>query len=195
MPLIHPTTILCGKRGKDMITRREFVVGVTCCAACKSVAGKLVAQEAGAVNNENLVSPCGLYCGACPAIKPASGSKKPSMQCDGCLGGGRLAAHAERCEIKECAVVKSKTRRCSECPEFPCSIITDFNNDGVPHHGEVLENLRQLQTMGITEWTKHEIDRWSCSKCSTMLSWYDAECPSCKGPRSDKLFRLPQRKV
>ena len=185
-----------------MITRREFVAGVACCA----VAGKLMGQEAGAGNNEYLVSPCGLYCGACSAYiatqrakeqgtaaKPESGAKKPSMgnmQCDGCLGGGRIAPHASSCAIKECAASKSKNRLCSDCPEFPCDRITDFNNDGIPHHGEVLENLRQLKAMGLTEWAKHEEDRWRCSKCRTMLSWYDAECPSCKNSRSDKLFPL-----
>ena len=46
-----------------MITRREFVAGVACCAV---VAGKLGSQESAAANNENLVAPCGTYCGACP---------------------------------------------------------------------------------------------------------------------------------
>ena len=184
-----------------MITRREFVAGVACCAA---VAGKLAAQETDAANNENLVAPCGLYCGACSAYLAAregneqrfaagSGSKKPatgSMQCDGCLGGGQLAAHASQCAIRECAIAKSKTRRCSECPDFPCDRITNFNNSGFLHHSEVLDNLRKLQAMGIKDWTNHEIDRWRCSKCPTMLSWYDAECPSCKTPRSDRLFPL-----
>ena len=176
------------------ITRREFVAGVACAgAACAAIAGKLTAQETDAAKNENLVAPCGLYCGACTAIRAGSGAKKSpmgNMTCNGCLGGGQLTAHASQCAIRECAINKSKTRRCSECPEFPCSLITDFNNHGVPHHAEVLENLRQLQTMGITDWTKHEENRWRCSKCQTMLSWYDAECPDCKNSRSDKLFPL-----
>ena len=44
-----------------MITRREFVAGVACCAA---VAEKLAGQETNNTKNENLVSPCGTYCGA-----------------------------------------------------------------------------------------------------------------------------------
>ena len=176
-----------------MITRREFVCGVACAAA----AGNLIGQEAGASNNEKLVAPCGLYCGACSAYlathenRAGTGKAKgPVMQCDGCLGDGRLPPHASKCEIRECAATKTKTRRCSECEEFPCSLITNFNNDGVPHHGEVLENLRQMRAMGIREWTKHEEDRWGCPKCRTKLSWYDAECPNCKTTRSTKLFPL-----
>jgi len=183
-----------------MITRREFVAGVTCCAACTTFAGKMTGQETDAANNEKLVAPCGLYCGACSGylttngLRPGSGSSKPAMECDGCLGGGRTIGHVSNCAIRKCATAKSKTQRCSDCPEFPCDIITDFNNDGITHHGEVLENLRQLRAMGIKDWTKHEMDRWRCSKCPTTLAWYDAECPNCKAPRSDKLFP-PRRKA
>jgi len=178
-----------------MITRREFVCGV----ACAAVTGKLIGQEAGALSNENLVAPCGLYCGACSGYLSTHGrggaskakqSGTGTMQCDGCLGGGRLLAHASKCAIRECAEKKTKTRRCSECEEFPCSRITDFNNDGVQHHSEVLENLRQLREKGIKEWTKYEEERWTCPKCKTKLSWYDAECLECKTARSDKLFPL-----
>jgi hypothetical protein len=190
------------KGEKDMITRREFVAGAGCCAA---FAGKLMAQGGDAFRNEKLVAPCGLFCGACPAYiathvnnaqaaasKPEPGSK-PSlrdMQCDGCLGGGRLPAHAPKCAIRICAVEKTKTGRCSECQEFPCSLITDFNNDGILHHAEVLENLRQLRKMGIDDWTKREDAHWQCPKCQARLGWYDAECPKCKAPRPDRLFPL-----
>ena len=201
-----------------MITRREFVVGVGCAA----IAGKLVGQDAGALKNENLITSCGTYCGACPmylatqennarrmdsymaammgnkpqrkaAPESAAASKQPpqeNMRCDGCLAGGRLAAHCSKCAIRDCAATKSKTRVCSGCDEFPCSRITDFNNDGVLHHAIVIENLRQARTLGIKEWAKQEEDRWRCTKCQARFSWYDAECPECKTPRSDKLFAL-----
>jgi len=188
-----------------MISRREFVAGV----ACTAVAGKLIGQEADTANKEKLVASCGLYCGACPMYlatqendeqRMASiqkefggGPKKMSQEdllCDGCLGGGRLASFCRKCAIRESAMSKAKTQRCSECTEFACSRITDFNNDGMLHHAEVLDNLRQLGTMGIANWTKHEEDRWRCPKCRTMFSWYEPECSKCKTPRSDKLFPL-----
>ncbi|MDR0310005.1 MAG: DUF3795 domain-containing protein [Acidobacteriota bacterium] len=210
-----------------MITRRKFVCGVACCAA---VAGKLTGQEAGgpknenpdavfkmvlspieeagATKNENLITPCGTYCGACSmyrathdtnvrnkmASKSGAGAAQ-TMQCDGCLGGGRLPSHVPKCAIKECAASKSKTLRCSDCAEFPCSRITDFNNDGVQHHAIVLGNLRRLREIGIKDWAKEEEDRWRCPKCETMFSWYDQECVSCKTPRSEKLFPLRKAKT
>ena len=186
-----------------MITRREFVAGVACCAA---VAGKLAGQEADVSKNENLVAPCGLYCGACSmylatqenneqrlAYGFGAGPMKLSLEnlrCDGCLGGGRLPGHAQRCAIKECAAVKSKTLRCSDCTEFPCGRITDFNNSGMLHHAEVLSNLRQLRATGIKEWVKREEERWQCPECRTAFSFYEPECSKCKAPRPDKLFPL-----
>ena len=188
-----------------MISRREFVAGV----ACAAVAGKLTAQETADVKNENLVASCGLYCGACPmylATQENSDERMESMRkqyganalkmskedllCDGCLGGGRLASFCRKCDMRESATAKTKTRRCSECAEFACSRITGFNNDGMLHHAEVLENLRQLREMGITKWAKHEEERWQCPKCRAKISWYESECPKCKEPRSARLFPL-----
>jgi len=188
-----------------MITRREFVAGV----ACTAVTGKLIGQEVDIAKKESLVASCGLYCGACPmylathendeqrlaSIQKQLGSglmklSQEDLLCDGCLGGGRLATFCRKCAIRESATDKTRTRRCSECAEFSCSRITDFNNDGILHHAEVLDNLRQLRAMGIENWTKHEENRWRCPKCRSMFSWYDPECPKCKAPRSVELFPL-----
>jgi hypothetical protein len=162
-------------------------------------------------NDERLVAPCGLYCGACPMylatqdkdeqkIKDleqqfsSRGSKVAltDLQCDGCIAGGRVAAFCRRCEIRECAGKKQDVTRCADCQEFPCSIITNFNNDGMLHHAEVLENCRSLRKAGINEWAKHEAERWSCPQCREKISWYDAACSSCGARRSDKLFPLAQ---
>ncbi len=184
-----------------MITRREFVVGI----AGAAVAGKLTAAE----TKENLVAPCGLYCGACPMFLASqekddqklkavlqqfsSGKTQLSLddlRCDGCIANGRVASFCRRCQIRDCASKKTKSSRCSECSDFACSRITSFNNDGMLHHAEVLENLRQLRGMGIKEWARHELERWSCPQCKSPIAWYDAECPKCKAKRSDRLFPL-----
>jgi hypothetical protein len=186
---------------KDMMTRREFVKEV----AGVAVAGAVINLE----NNENLVAACGLYCGACPmylATQQKDEQKLKALQqqfssgkmklapedllCDGCLGKGRLASFCRPCAIRECASKKSKTERCSECSDFACSRITGFNNDGMQHHSEVLENLRQLRSAGIKEWTKHEEERWRCPQCKGSIAWYDAACPKCGAKRSDRLFPL-----
>ena len=160
---------------------------------------------------EHLVSVCGTYCGACPMYinnKPGDKQKRKEMferyagrpmnvnldnlVCDGCLSDGRLAFHCKNCKMRLCAADKPDVTRCSDCPDFPCSRMTDFSNDGKLHHAELLDNLRNLKKMGIKDWAKHEKERWTCPKCSNSLSWYDPACSNCGAKRSEKLFSLEQ---
>ena len=160
---------------------------------------------------EHLVAVCGTYCGACFAyiaknsqdeqIKSklqkefSSGPMKLNMEsfgCDGCLSDGKIAAHCQSCAMRKCAASKQNVTRCSDCTDFPCSLITNFNNDGRLHHAELLENLRQIRKMGIQKWAKYEEERWRCPQCGLPMSWYDRECTGCGTPRSKRLFPLAQ---
>lgn len=162
-------------------------------------------------NVEHLVAVCGTYCGACPMyINNRSGDKqkvkgmferyagKPmkmdieNLVCDGCLSGGHIAFHCQKCEMRLCAADKPDVTRSSDCPDFPCSRLTDFSNDGRLHHAELPDNLRNLQKMGIKDWARYEQDRWQCPECSDSLSWYDRVCSNCGTKRSKRLFALTQ---
>ena len=176
-----------------------------------SATGDEKGEKATKVGNdkEQLVAVCGLYCGACPMYlatqsndeqkqkellkRFSSGPMKLKLEdvlCDGCIGNGRVASFCLNCAIRKCPNDKQNITLCSDCPDFPCSRITDFNNDGMPHHGEVLENLRQIRNMGIKKWAKHEEERWQCPQCQQPMSWYDSKCSNCETPRSERLFSL-----
>jgi hypothetical protein len=202
------------KKEKARATRREFVKEI----AGVALAGGLVRMEAIAAaapkapdNKEKLVAPCGLYCGACPmylasqdddpkkidALAQQFGGRGPKMaaadlQCDGCIGGGRVASFCRRCDMRSCAENTKKVERCADCSDFPCSKITRFNNDGMLHHAEVLENGRKLKEAGIKQWAKREEERWRCPQCQAKIAWYDSKCSKCGAKRSDKLFVLKQ---
>jgi len=206
---------------KNETSRREFVQGITGAAFAGALAavpclGKALPfsgqnAEAAAAGGERLVAPCGLYCGACPMYLASqekddqklkdmmrqfgSGKmqfKQEDLLCDGCIGGGRVAVFCRKCAMRTCADEKADVTRCSDCAEFPCSKITNFNNDGMLHHSEVLANLRQIRQRGIKEWTRFEEDRWSCPKCRNKISWYDKACSKCGASRSERLFPLKQ---
>jgi len=194
-------------------TRRDFVRGI----AGTAVAGGLLCLKckgarAGEAPSgpENLVAACGLYCGACPIYLDSQsksdqktrefmqqlGAKPPEirredLQCDGCLGKGRLISFCAKCDIRACAAGKS-IDRCSDCREFPCSRITRFNDEHgkLEHHGEVLANLRRMREMGIAGWARFERERWQCPRCLSRMSWYDRACSQCGEKRSDRLFPL-----
>jgi hypothetical protein len=163
------------------------------------------------MSGENLVAVCGLYCGACEMFRAehddneqksqeilrqfnARGGKlvRSQLQCDGRLGQGRLTPWCSQCAIRLCPTKKSGVTRCSDCTDFPCSSISDFSNDGMQHHTEVLENSRCIRKMGMEKWVKYEEDRWNCPACQTALAWYDTACPHCGAARSGRLFPLKQ---
>jgi len=203
---------------RERSSRRKFVREIGCALVSAPCIGRVLAAQnpaaAGAQKpaqggGELLVAPCGLYCGACPMyldsqdksdqrtkalMQTFSGGKAQFKQedllCDGCIGNGRVASFCRKCAIRACAESKTNVKRCSDCPDFPCARITNFNNDGMVHHSEVLSNLRRLRAMGIKEWTKYEEDRWHCPQCRASLSWYEEACLKCGTKRSDRLFPL-----
>lgn len=149
----------------------------------------------------NRAAPCGLYCGACStyiarqrgdrarlstiakrigeqkgwAIKP-----EEDLVCEGCLSS-KLAIMCRKCAIRDCAT-KKDYNYCARCPDFPCQTIINFNNDGRPHHSEVLDNIRRQQQIGIDPWLEEQEKKWRCPACGCFLEWYDTKCPQCSAP-------------
>ena len=194
-----------------------------CCTCfpmnCLGASGKDKIKDV--MGKEHLAAACGTYCGACPAYIAKHGEDEqnkmrlqsrvsslrgkalkgvpPSnwmdgLLCDGCLSGGTLAAHCQRCNIRLCAADKQKNSRCSDCEELPCFRITNLINMGrYLHRKEYLPNLKKIREMGVQEWVKYEEERWRCPGCGMPMSWYDAECPGCGNPRSDRVFPLPEK--
>ena len=169
-------------------------------------------------NREHLAAACGTYCGACPAYlakhgedeevrtkRKAISSSAPTkaragippsnwmdgLLCDGCLSGGELAAHCQRCSIRQCALNTQENDRCSDCEDLPCFRIERLMNMGhLLHRSEYLPNLEAIREMGVQKWVRYEEERWRCPKCGLPMSWYDAECIGCGAKRSERLFAL-----
>ena len=158
----------------------------------------------------NLVAVCGLYCGACSIYRATQDENEPvlkdfaegltartgkqfsidDVRCDGCLCQGRLDLWCRNCQMRSCKQLQSGKVRCSDCEEFPCSRLTNFKNDGMKHHIEIIDNLENIRKIGIEAWAAQEEKRWTCPKCKKVLSWYDPCCPNCKTKRSKLLFSL-----
>ena len=207
-----------GNFNKENMARRTFVKGMAGVAVgCACLSLDCLATLSSNYKNsiepvkENLVAVCGLDCGARPMYiatqtndeekqkallkQFSSGPVKLKMEdllCDGCIGNGRVASFCRDCDMRKCPDDKQDVVRCSDCSDFPCSRIINFNNDGMPHHGEVLNNLKQIQKIGIQKWAKYDKDRWSCPKCNSPVAWYDSKCSKCGASRSKQLFTLQQ---
>ena len=144
-----------------------------------------------------LVAPCGLYCGAC-SIRSAYnrhdsellkamadgvslylGHKVDAkdLACKGCLSDV-VSISCRECKMRDCAVAK-RLSRCSECPDSPCELIKSFNDDGLPHHAEVLKNIERQKEIGIDAWIEEQDKRWCCRSCGALSDWYAANCLAC----------------
>jgi len=145
----------------------------------------------------NLAVPCGLYCGACSIyiagkrgdykrLEQMAGSlseyvgrvlEARDLTCEGCLSEV-VAAHCRDCVLRSCAFEKGYIH-CAECSVFPCQQITDFSNDGMLHHGEVLDNIRRQRDIGIDAWIQEQEAGWRCPHCGCAVDWYASQCLDC----------------
>lgn len=81
--------------------------------------------------------------------------------------------------MRLCAEDRPGVTRCSDCSDFPRDMNTDFNNAGMRHHAEVLENLRHMQETGAEKWIVEQEERWRCPGCGVQVDWYARTCYSC----------------
>lgn len=131
---------------------------------------------------------CGLYCEQC-SVRTAYAEqdckhlerfparyKKDRMDladcdCEGCKGRNLCGP----CKIKDCAKLRD-IDTCAECPDFPCAVLGEFGNDGIPHHAKALENLRSIRERGIESWFATLTPALRCH-CGERQSWYYL-CPA-----------------
>jgi len=141
---------------------------------------------------------CGIYCGACGIFiatregtldKLVEQTKIPG-QYQGCTGcrSDRNNLCCMNCSIKRCCLYKG-IRSCSECDEFPCSVLEAFDRDEYPHHSGVIESLQLLSGSGPEKWLDQQRKRWSCPHCQTAFHWYQDRCDSCG--KEVRAYKLP----
>jgi len=118
-----------------------------------------------------LISPCGLYCGACPLylartdeglrkrIAEGQGiSEGKVVLCAGCRPmQGRVAFDWAKsgCDTYDCAIGDKKVEFCYECDDFPCLKLAPCADRAqeLPHNTKVY-HLLLLQKEGIDAFIK-----------------------------------------
>ncbi|MDD2716911.1 MAG: DUF3795 domain-containing protein [Candidatus Wallbacteria bacterium] len=143
-------------------------------------------------NHKNLLAYCGLYCGACSFRVAVLEQDKEHLRfipdrydkykdtdlskTDLCPGCRTEQSQCGGCGIRDCCRGKN-LEHCGCCESFPCKLIMEFSRDGMPHHHEVLENIKRLK-LGSDKWLQEEQMKWTCS-CGARRSWYIKKCPKC----------------
>jgi hypothetical protein len=154
-------------------------------------------SESSRQDSGRFAAACGLYCGACRSrlaserkdsavleqtaqtVSKLLGKTVTSddMYCEGCQSDIRTI-HCRSCAIRECAFSKGLTH-CSQCGDFPCKRLVEFNQDAYPHHHEVLKNIERIREIGIDAWLEEQRARWHCPDCGSASCWYADTCPDC----------------
>jgi len=104
-----------------------------------------------------------------------------------------IAVVCRDCVLRSCALGKGLTH-CAQCSNFPCQELVDFSNDGLPHHSEVLDNVRRVRDVGIEAWMAEQEKRWRCPNCGDAIDWYATQCAGCSASLSIS-FSAPENLV
>ena len=140
--------------------------------------------------NEDLLAPCGLYCGVCGVfIAHKEGNEKfrarlaefygvapEALNCDGCQSPVR-AEFCRVCHIRACTEEKG-FYSCHQCDDWPCEFIEDFP---VPVGKKVI--MRAIPTwakLGTEKYVAEEEKRYLCPSCGHQLFRGARRCRQCK---------------
>ncbi len=146
--------------------------------------------------NKQTIGACGLFCEACDIYQSVqTGNLKTlarewnmdpdDLVCDGCRSD-RRSVFCNDCVMRECCLGRNLDN-CSECEEFPCKTLVQFNNDEAPHHFLAIDNCRSYREKGGFEWHHTQKEQWTCS-CGQMFSWYQEKCLRC-GKKVSNIIR------
>jgi len=150
--------------------------------------------------NQNLLAPCGLYCGVCgvyyatrdknikfierllgvyqakiPGIENIS---IDDLECKGCLSD-KTSLLCRTCLIKDCTQKKGYAG-CHECDEFPCERIEKFP---MPIGKKVaLRAIPYRRKLGTEKWVADEEARYVCPECDNKIFRGATRCNKCKIP-------------
>ena len=139
--------------------------------------------------NQELLSPCGLYCGVCgiycasvnndqslkEKLAKGYGDTPDRIDCRGCLSDS-VYWYCKVCAIKTCVAGKAYIG-CHQCSDFPCEKIDNFP---VPEgKTNILRAIPSWKELGTEEFIKAEEKLFSCDNCGAKLFRGARKCRQC----------------
>ena len=154
------------------------------------------------VLNKNLISVCGLYCGACGIYLATQENDIEKILkyavvlnqsfddtfCNGCRSSKKSAHCIKICSFIKCTFIKG-IEFCGTCKQFPCKELTDFQSK-MPHRVEIVESQNRLKEIGWEQWLIEMKEKYACSQCNTINTAYDLACRKCGNTPSCKFADL-----
>ncbi len=129
---------------------------------------------------KELVSRCGLYCGACRSYlllkKGLLEQKGYKKGCKGCWVQNKNCAFIK----KKCARLRNEIDYCFECDRFPCQILKPLDTRYRQKYGvSLIKNLERMRETGVDKWGEEQQQLYKCKKCGGEICVHDDECFDC----------------
>ena len=125
-----------------------------------------------------LIAPCGMNCAICMGRLLREKNK-----CPGCRGNDAIKPkNCVRCVIVNCDFLKkNKFKYCSEkCEKFPCTRLKNLDKRyRTKYDMSMIENLKNIEELGIRAFVKNEKIRWACSECGGIICVHRGFCSKC----------------
>lgn len=130
-------------------------------------------------NKAGLISPCGIYCGACPSFLKGT--------CLGCQSKEKKQKRTSKwgCKIRSCCVDEKKIAFCGDCSEFICKVynkkllLGHYGDERFTYRFQTAENFKYLKENGLEKFSKEMAKRYSCPRCNGIIAFYSYECMGC----------------
>ncbi len=156
------------------------------------------------IENESLLSPCGLYCGVCgiyvatrdgneelrQKLSKLYGTRVVKTVCKGCMQPEPVECRfplCSSCAIRTC--VKGKClQSCAECDAYPCDKVSSFPFpvarqfmlETIPFWSALQKKLGTKT--GNRAFAKAQLERFACQKCGKTLFRGATFCKGCNSP-------------
>jgi len=126
--------------------------------------------------NKTLIAPCGMNCGIC------LGFLRDKNKCPGCRNmGENKPGYCKKCIIKNCELLaKTESNFCYDCEKYPCPRLKRLDKRyRTKYYMSMLENLSNIQKLGLEEFVALEQQRWACPKCGGTICVHRGFCLAC----------------
>lgn len=124
---------------------------------------------------QNLVSPCGIYCGACPSFQKRT--------CYGCRSEDKTQKRVSKwhCKIRQCCLDRNKLDFCYQCDDFLCRLLIRLQRSHLgerkfAYREEIIDNLLRIKKIGVKKWLREQERKWRCPKCGGTIVFYLYKC-------------------
>jgi len=125
----------------------------------------------------SLIAPCGMNCAICVA------HLRIKNRCNGCRGNNDPhMPHLTTCKIRNCENLKKiETGFCYACEAYPCIRLKHLDKRyRTKYHMSMIENLHDIENIGLELFVLNEKTRWYCPTCGGMICVHKGYCLRCK---------------